>query len=252
MLNAGRDLVLRRLREQIARVHFGRRTCDVLPFGAYAVDAHLPGGGLALGALHEASGAGVAAEHAAVPTLFVAGCVARLEGPVLWCLRRRDLFAPGLACVGLNPDRIIFVETWKDREVLPAMEEGLRHRGLAAVVGEVAGLGLTASRRLRLAAAESGVTGFVIRRARTDSERASTLQANACTTRWRIAPAPAPPLRAPGFGPARWRVELVRCRGAEPASWIMEACDAQGRLAVPADLADRPHPQEVGRLAVAG
>ena len=121
MLNAGRDLVLRRLREQIARVHFGQGTSAVLPFDVPALDTHLPGGGLALGALHEASGSRVAAEHAAVATLFVAGCVARLEGPVLWCLRRRDLFAPGLACAGLNPDRIVFVETWRDREVLPAM-----------------------------------------------------------------------------------------------------------------------------------
>ena len=60
-----------------------------------------------------------------------------MPGPVLWCLRGRDLFAPALARVGLHPDRVIYCETWKDRDVLPAMEEGLECNGLAGVVGEV-------------------------------------------------------------------------------------------------------------------
>jgi protein ImuA len=44
------------------------------------------------------------------------------------------------------------------------MEEGLKCRGLAAVVGEATRLSLTASRRLQLAAGESGVTAILIRR----------------------------------------------------------------------------------------
>ena len=51
--------------------------------------------------------------------------------------------------------------------VLLVMEEGLRHRGLAGVVGEVSGrMTLTASRRLQLAAEASGVVAFVLRRSR--------------------------------------------------------------------------------------
>ena len=53
-----------------------------------------------------------------------------LQGPVLWCLHSRDLFAPALARVGLHPDRVIYCETWKDAEILPAMEEGCELRGL--------------------------------------------------------------------------------------------------------------------------
>ena len=107
--------------------------------------------------MQESVGEGLGAEHAAAPTLFAAGILARRKGPVLWCLRQRDLFAPGLAGVGLHPDRVIYAETWHDREVLPAMEEGLRVPALAGVVGEVARLSLTASRRLQLAAEASGV-----------------------------------------------------------------------------------------------
>ena len=128
-----------------------------LPFGVRAVDRHLPGGGLALDALHEVMETGAASEHAAAATLFVAGILARNKGPVLWCVRRRDLFAPALAAVGLHPDRVIYAETHREAEVLAAAEEGLRHKGLAGVVAEVARLGLTASRRLQLAAEESGV-----------------------------------------------------------------------------------------------
>jgi protein ImuA len=92
----------------------------------------LPQGGLPLGHLHEVIEAGAASEYAGIATLFIAGILARLSGPVLWCLRGRDLFAPALARIGLHPDRVIYCETWKDRDVLPAMEEGLRCAGLAA------------------------------------------------------------------------------------------------------------------------
>jgi len=57
--------------------------------------------------------------------------------------------------VGLHPDRVIYAETHRGSEVLAVAEEGLRQKGLAGVVAEVARLGLTASRRLQLAAEES-------------------------------------------------------------------------------------------------
>ena len=60
----------------------------------------------------------------------------RCRRAVLWCLRGRDFFAPAVARIGLHPDRVIYCETWNDRDVLPVMEEGLKCRGLAAVVGE--------------------------------------------------------------------------------------------------------------------
>ena len=116
-----------------------------------------PAAGLALGAVHEFSEEGPRGHYAACASLFAAGILARLQGPVLWCLHSRDLFAPALARVGLHPDRIIFCETWKDAEILPAMEEGLRMRGLAGVVGELNRMSLTPSRRLQLAAETSGV-----------------------------------------------------------------------------------------------
>jgi protein ImuA len=240
MEHAGHNAALSDLRRRIVALdRSARARRPALAFGIEAVDSHLPWDGLPLGTLHEFAESGLEAEHAAAATLFIGGCLARLKGSVLWCLRGRDLFAPALASVGLHPDRVIYVETWKDAEVLPAMEEALRHGGLAGVVGEVAQLSLVASRRLQLAAEGSGVPAFALRRWRNDAERASAAEPNAAFTRWHIAPAPSRPPAVPGLARARWRVDLLRCRGAEPHSWIVEACDAKGRLALPADLPDR-------------
>ena len=246
--------MIRSLRERIARIeHAHTRTpaTPTLPFGQTAIDQALPGGGLALGALHEAASAGPDTEHAAAATLFIAGILARLSGPVLWVQGRPDLFAPGLTGVGLQPDRLIFAEAGK--AVLPAMEEGLRHQGLAAVVGELTGrLSLAASRRLQLAAGQTGVLALLIRRSR-GFDDPILKEPSAATTRWRIAALPSPPVLphapdTPGVGPARWRLDLTRCRGGEASSWIAEACDATGRLGLVSGIADRSD-QEAERLS---
>lgn len=249
MRHAGRGNLLADLRRRIEGMEGGGQPAPgILPFGVAAIDRHLPGGGLRLGALHELADAG--GEGAFAP-LFAAGILARRGGPVLWCLDRRDLFAPALASVGLHPDRVVYAETHRDAEVLALMEEGLRHPGLAWVVGETGRLGLTPSRRLHLAAETSGATALVIRRAPGRAGEAAP-EPSAAVTRWRIGPAPSRALDAPGLGRGRWQVELVRCRGAEPCSWLMEACDAKGRLAPPADLADGSLAPGGPRRAAAG
>ena len=64
-------------------------------------------------------------------------------------------------------------------------------------------------------------------------------QPTAAVTRWRVNALPSAPLPVPGIGRARWRLELTRCRGGESACFEVEACDAQGRLALPAEPAHR-------------
>jgi protein ImuA len=248
-MGAGQQVAIADLREQIERMEGDKRQRPTLPFGIYTLDQHLPNEGLALGALHEVVEAGPAAEFAGAATLFTAGIAARLRGPVIWCLTRRDLFAPGLAAAGLHPDRVIYVEAGRDQEVLPLVEEALREKGLAAVVGEVTRLSLTASRRLQLAAEASGVPALMLRRWWTVAEKNLTTLPTAALTRWLIASAPSAVLSVPGVSRQRWRVELIRCRGAEARSWIVEGCDAKGRLAVPADVAHRPHSPSVRQAA---
>ena len=228
---------LEALRARVAAVEGeGRRAHGVLPFGIDAIDAALPGGGLATGALHEVAGTAPTLADEAAATIFVAAIAARLTGPVLWCRRQRDLFAPALAQAGLHPDRVIHAELADEAEVLNAMEEGLRHAGLAAVIGEVRRLALAPSRRLQLAAEASGVTALALRRPRRGE---TTDEPGAGRTRWRIAPAPSAPLPVPGIARPRWRIDLVRVRGGEANNWLVEACDAEGRIALVPDIIDR-------------
>jgi protein ImuA len=236
----GKKTRLAALRQRLAALESGGRAAPVLPFGVPAIDAGLPWGGLPLAALHEVEGQG---EGEAPATGFLAGLLARLspERPVLWCLARPDLYAPGLLRHGFQTQRLILARAPNDREILWAMEEGLRSTALAAVIGEVSALSMTASRRLQLAAETSGVTGFVLCR------EGEIAPASAAVTRWRIATAPGSlQSGAPGVGEPRWRVELRRCRGGVPALWDVEACDATGLVSLSAALADRPARRIVG------
>jgi protein ImuA len=245
---AGQKETIARLRDQIARIERddGVPVHPVVPFGIAAIDDVLSGG-LARGALHEVAGAGPDTEQGAAAAVFLAGLLARMDGPVLWVRPWPDLFAPvfppGLAGAGLHPSRIVFADAGKD--VLAVMEEGLGHPGLAAVVGELSGgLSLVASRRLQLASGQSGVMAALLRRARIFDDPALSAP-SAAVTRWRITVLPsAPPVphapSVPGLGAALWRLDLTRHRGGLTGSWIVEACDATGRLTLAANLADGP------------
>jgi protein ImuA len=222
-----------------------------------ALDAHLPGGGLALGCLHEIEGGRAEWDDGAASGFCLAllarllGATPRAQGPVLWVSRWRDLYAPGLAAFGLDPGRLILVRAGGGMEVLWAMEEALRCPRVAAVVGEVEALERSAGRRLQLAAEAQGVTVFALRRRLRPARRAAA--PSAAATRWRIMPAQALHQasaqasagrlvsgRGTFLGRPRWQVELLRCRGAAPGQWHLEWDDATGGFALAASLRDRP------------
>lgn len=246
-------LVVEELRERLERIGSGpARLHETLPFGVEDIDHHLPGGGLKLGSLHEVSGGGNGAAHGAAAALFAAGIAARLSGKILWCVTRRDLFMPGLTQAGLSQNRVIIVECRDEKGVLDCFEEGLRCNGFGAVMGELAKLPMNASRRLQLAAETSGVTGIAIRRFRLAADAALFGEPTAAVTRWRVSVRPSSPLPVPGVGRPRWFLELLRCRGGESAEFEVEACDAEGRLALPADMADGSLPASFGAERAAG
>lgn len=228
------------LRQHIAKLEGSRPVAGVLPFGLDMIDSRLPKGGLALGALHEIAGSGRGVIDGAAAGLFAAGIAARSDGLVLWCAVESDLFAPGLAQAGLAPGRVVHVEADNDTEVLAVCEEALRHGGLGAVVGEVARLSMIASRRLQLAAEGARTLALMVRRWDTEKAAAQFGLPTAAMTRWRVTAAPSAPLPVSGVGRARWRLELLRCKGGETAEFDVEACDGQGHLALSAPLVHRP------------
>jgi protein ImuA len=96
------------------------------------------------------------------------------------------------------------------------------------------------------------LTAFVIRRWHNAAQRDLANEPSSAVTRWRISPSPLEPGHFIGLPHAHWRVELIRVRGSEPVTSTLEACNAQGRLAVPAALADRPLAAEARRWVAAG
>lgn len=242
------------LRERIRRLEgSSSRRKTILPFGVDAIDGHLPGGGLALGALHEVTGGGGDEElHAAAAALFAAGIAARTRGKVLWCMTKPDLFAPALDRAGLAPGRVMYAECGDEQGVFDCFEEGLRCSGFGAVIGELAALSMVASRRLQLLAESSGVPAIAIRRWRRPGTAVAFSRPTASVTRWRVSVRPSASLPVPGIGRARWHLELVRCRGAESMEFEVEACDAKGRLALSADMADGSFPAHVRHRVLAG
>jgi protein ImuA len=241
------DTVLAKLRERIGWIERPAATVHgILRLGIAAIDRALPGGGLARGALHEILGADGDEEDGALAAAFAAYILGRLtrttNGIVLWCLPRPDLYGPGIAAHGLDPGRVVLVRAMRDAEILWAIEEGLRAPGIVAVVGEIGTLPAVASRRLQLAAEHSGITAFLLRRWRDGGQAARERNLpNAGVTRWRIVALPSLPLRdVPGVGRPQWRIELLRCRGGEPACWEMEVPDATDHVSLAAALANRP------------
>lgn len=232
---------LERLKARLPQIETPLTRWGVLPFGDERIDACLPGGGLPRGAWHEIGGNGGEGEIPAASTAFAASILARLlgDGVVFWVLQRPDIHPPGLAALGLPPDRVVYVRAPCPSEALAVMEDALRTRGVDAAVAETGSPDLVAGKRLQLAAARGGATGIVLRRQLFGRKPAPS--AGAAVTRWRVEPAPSV-ADGPWLGPARWRVALERCRGGRSGAWLMESCDAAGDVRVLGELLDHPAP----------
>ncbi len=250
-MSAVRAQVLAELRERISSIEGeAAKKAGCLPFGVAEIDATLPGGGLANGALHEVAGGGAGTVDGAAAAMFVAGIAARTKGPVVWCLTRPDLFFPALAQAGLHPKRVIFVESDSQEDVAANMEEALSYGGLGAVVGELVRLPMVVSRRLQLVAERSGTIALAVRRWRRQTEANDFGQPTASATRWRVSVLPSQELPVPGIGRPQWFLELMRSRAGECAEFYVGACDDKGRIHLSTGFADRS--DQAGRSRYTG
>jgi len=230
----------RALRAEIARLSQPVTAWGAVPFGDRRIDARFPSGGLARGAWHEIVGAGGEREAPAAAAGFAASLAQMMArgGVLVWALQRDDAHAPGLAALGFDPDRVIFVRAGNDAETLAVCEDALRTRGVDCVIGETASLSLIAGKRLQLACESGGASAFLLRRYLHGTPRKPPrVDASAAATRWAIASAPSE-TDEPGLGAPRWRVNLQRCRGGRAGAWIVEHDDATRTLRVAAELVD--------------
>lgn len=193
--------------------------------GLGPIEAAFPNHVFPRGAIHEFLNA--APEQAAANGGFISGILNNLMqhgGVCLWISMCRTLFPPSLKIFGVEPDRMIFIDLKRERDVLWAMEEALKCKGLSAVIGELGEISFAQTRRLQLAAEQSRVTGFVLR------SNPKKLSATACVARWNINSLPSEPQEGmPGVGFPRWNVELLKVRNGNPGSWEMEWSEGRFR-----------------------
>ena len=205
---------------------------DILPLQGFktslcnnALDATLgplrnafPNNSFPLGGMHEFIADG--AEGTAVTTGFISVLLQSLikkKGVCIWIGAADAVFPPALKSFGIAAGQIIFINLYKEKEMLWAMEEALKCKGLSAVIAQLPELGFTASRRLQLAVEQSRVTGFIIR------QNPKNLNTTACLTRWKISSLASQPANGmPGVGFPRWEVALLKVRNGRPGNWQIE------------------------------
>jgi protein ImuA len=242
-----RAAVVAELRQLMPRMGEQRKP---LPFGLGTIDSHLPDGGLACGALHEI----VPAAESCIATAFgfIAAVLGRLTYPLLFVMPTYGLrpYRPhgrlhghGLNALGLDPGRLILVETAHRKETLWAMEEAVRSAAPAAVVGVIDTLDLKLSQRLHLAATDAGLPVFLLR-------PAPTLESSAAATRWRIGPATATRDRFGLVTQPRWHLQLERCRNGRPGQWVVEYDHVAHRFSLAAALADFSRARGAGETSI--
>jgi protein ImuA len=170
------------------------------------------------------AGGGVAGGAAAALALALDEAGGLGERAVLWVQDAAALrlngrpYRPGLP----EPlrHRLIHVAAKTPEDLLFALEEGMRCRDLAFVIGELAGnpkaLDFTASRRLSLAAEKHGVPLVLVR---LDAVR----DLSSARMRWQVRSAPSPAPRWNAFAPGApaWHAELFRSRAHALGEWIL-------------------------------
>jgi protein ImuA len=182
-------------------------------------------GGLGLGELHEL--APLAPFHSGAVSGFalaLATLVPR-EGPVIWvqqdfaALETGTLYGLGCDLFGLASSRLLVVRTATPRDTLWAMEEAVKARGIAAVIGELAQDGqaadLTATRRLSLAAQQGGGLCLLLR-------QAAWSQPSAAATRWVVAASPGASDGFGGLGRTAFHLSLTKNRRGACGSWVLQ------------------------------
>jgi protein ImuA len=186
----------------------------------------------------------------------------RPEAGIVWIAEdmvAREIGLPygrGLQAAGLELGRLVLARTRRPRDTLWAMEEALR-AGPAAVVAESwacgSAYGLTASRRLVLAARRGGSAGLLL----LPGAAGEALRlASAAEIRFEIAASFAPNVRIEGAarpppGPYAFRLRVAKARGLfgafDPQAWrdiVFDHERAEFRHALPRRLpaaaSDRP------------
>lgn len=219
-MNSGKADIIAALQREILSLQGYRAVSDgaAVNVGLEAVTRSFPHAVFPTGVIHEFLTE--APEHTAATGGFIAGLLSALmrrSGACIWISTSRRFFPPALKMFGVEPDRFIFVDLQREKDVLWAMEESLKCEGLSAVIADLADITFTQSRRVQLVVEQSGVTCFLLR---TDPRKLNTI---ASVAQWKVRPLPSELEKGmPGVGFPRWNVELLKVRNGQPGRWKVE------------------------------
>lgn len=214
-----KDIVLK-LQQQILKMQGFKSVSEgrSMDFGLGVLTDSFPNQVFPTSAVHEFIGTNL--EDAAATGGFISALLSTLmqsNGTCIWISTSRKIFPPSLAVFNISPDRIIFVDLQKEKDVLWASEESLKCVDLCAVITEIDEISFAQSRRLQLVIEKSKVTSFIIRK------HAEKLSATTAVARWKISALPSETIDGmPGLGFPRWNVELLKIKNGIPGNWIME------------------------------
>ncbi len=150
------------------------------------------------GRIHEVTG-----DSADIFAIMAASC---LPGPVIWIGQAGSVesLAPVAVQEFLDPSRVVLTRCTTRKEILWAGEQTMRADGVSCVIVELHdGPDLRASRRLQIAAEDSGCTGIILVAGRTRN--------SAAQTRWEC-------IATPG-AMRSWRWHCVKNRQGKLGAW---------------------------------
>jgi protein ImuA len=237
-----RDLI-HDLRERISRIERSERlsassaaAAAALSTGMEGLDRLLPHGGFEAGTLIEWLYGSEASGAATLALAVTARMLDRNDrgdqgGVVVVIDDRREFYPPAAADLGIPLESMVIVQPGPARAGLWALEQALRSRAVAVVLGWLGEVNDRVCRRLQLAAEAGGGLGFLLRPI-------------ACRAAPSWAEARLGVVALPSRGPwqslgRRLRVELLHCRGGVGGGAVMlELGDEAGAVRVASPLAD--------------
>jgi len=215
------------LRRRVAVLEGGERYQDrdshAVSFGIPAIDSSL-GGGLDGGAIHELAPVSMLYFGAATGFALALAAQAQKVGTrhdIVWigtgfaAAEAGRPYGCGLEAYGIPQVSLLIVQVVRPADVWWAMEEALGCCGVTAAVAELTDDGaadLTATRRLSLAARDSGGFGLLLR------QQASP-HPSAAATRWRIAAAASRTDAFGGLGRTTFDLALTKNRRGPHGRW---------------------------------
>ena len=210
----------------------------IIPTGLGALDEIAPEGGFEQGAIHEILSS---PEHGAARTFALT--ISRLchfsgtaeRGALVWCDEASDLYPPAIASSGIPLNRLYLLRPEKRDDLIWAITECLRCKGVAATIAQVNHLSRIEARRLQLAAERGGGMGLLLRPMLQIRGEVQAPQVYAAATRWLVEPAPGERTIQ------RWNVQLIHGHGGRVGKPVILEHNRETNLVRAVEkLADRP------------